>query len=355
MKDNSLNPVSFIRSRCLRLRHASSHCTKCLDVCPSKALVLAEGQVGYLAHKCVGCESCIAVCPQDCYLSKGISDKELEEEIRRKVSGKTLKISCQRIDYQQENVVVNCLQRIDVTYLAQASRYGVETIEMHTGKCSECLACRNAFWLEEKRIEAENFFELFGKKLAISREEHNWNVDYAKRHFLTNLLNKAEISEQKEHREDEEIAKDPWRRIPAKQQRLGKTVSLLFKRSKVRQEGMNAPKPHQRTFLFEPAIDKELCSGCLLCASVCPTSALLVKKVEEGMVFVAFPQACSNCGLCADVCYQEAIKVKETGITPEYLKNAPKVILSRGFNERLFEDVWEDKLKTMITCPTYRG
>ena len=84
-------------------------------------------------------------------------------------------------------------------------------------------------------------------------------------------------------------------------------------------------------------------------------SALLVKKVEEGMVFVAFPQACSNCGLCADVCYQEAIKVKETGITPEYLKNAPKAILSRGINERLFEDVWEDKLKSMITCPTYRG
>ncbi len=54
--------------------------------------------------------------------------------------------------------------------------------------------------------------------------------------------------------------------------------------------------------------------------------------------------------------HQEAtVKVKETGITPEYLKNAPKAILSRGINERLFEDVWEDKLKSMITCPTYRG
>ncbi len=239
MKGNSLNPVSFIRSRCLRLRHASSRCTKCLDVCPSDALVLAEGQIGFLAHKCIGCESCIAVCPQDCYLSNGISDKELEEEIRRKTSGKTLKISCQRIECQQENVVVNCLQRIDVSHLAQASRHGVETLELHTGKCSECQACRNASWLDEKKIEADEFFELFGKKLTISYEEHEWNVDYSKRHFLTNLLKRGELEEPKEHEESVEITNDPWRRIPEKQQRLGRTVPLLYKRSKARQEGQN--------------------------------------------------------------------------------------------------------------------
>ncbi len=40
----------------------------------------------------------------------------------------------------------------------------LKPLELHTGKCSECQACRNASWLDEKKIEADEFFfELFGK------------------------------------------------------------------------------------------------------------------------------------------------------------------------------------------------
>ena len=86
--------------------------------------------------------------------------KELEEEIRRKNSAvKLSKISCQRIECQQENVVVNCLQRIDVSHLAQAPLdTELKPLELHTGKYSECQACRNASWLDEKKIEADEFF-----------------------------------------------------------------------------------------------------------------------------------------------------------------------------------------------------
>ena len=74
------------------------------------------------------------------------------------------------------------------------------------------------------------------------------------------------------------------------------------------------------------------------------------------MVFAAFPKFVQIVVFVQMYAPGSHIKVKETGITPEYLKNAPKAILFLEASMRgSLKMFWEDKLKSMITCPTYRG
>ena len=42
-------------------------CTLCLKVCPTDAIVGAQGQLhAVIAADCTGCEKCLPVCPTDC-------------------------------------------------------------------------------------------------------------------------------------------------------------------------------------------------------------------------------------------------------------------------------------------------
>ncbi len=55
------------------------------------------------------------------------------------------------------------------------------------------------------------------------------------------------------------------------------------------------------------AVDEQLCSGCGICASVCPYDAI---KVERSGIAVVNEILCSGCGVCAASCPAGAIEVK---------------------------------------------
>ena len=50
--------------------------------------------------------------------------------------------------------------------------------------------------------------------------------------------------------------------------------------------------------------DSVRCTGCHACYSVCPTSAITMKRSEDGFLFPHISSAlCVNCGMCEKVCY----------------------------------------------------
>lgn len=46
-------------------------------------------------------------------------------------------------------------------------------------------------------------------------------------------------------------------------------------------------------------LDKKLCTGCGLCANICPFGAIEMKADEEGFLRPCINDKCVNCGLCA--------------------------------------------------------
>jgi heterodisulfide reductase subunit A len=53
-------------------------------------------------------------------------------------------------------------------------------------------------------------------------------------------------------------------------------------------------------------VNKDLCSGCLICVSMCPFSALTVKGKSVEVV----EALCKGCGACSAACPSKAIEVK---------------------------------------------
>jgi NAD-dependent dihydropyrimidine dehydrogenase PreA subunit len=49
-------------------------------------------------------------------------------------------------------------------------------------------------------------------------------------------------------------------------------------------------------------IDQEKCTGCGICADICPMEAIKVNNVAE-----IDASACADCGSCIEVCPNEAI------------------------------------------------
>ena len=58
--------------------------------------------------------------------------------------------------------------------------------------------------------------------------------------------------------------------------------------------------------LLSYAIDKELCTGCMLCAKKCPTDAIMGAKKTPHYII---PDKCISCGNCKTVCKAEAVLV----------------------------------------------
>lgn len=61
-------------------------------------------------------------------------------------------------------------------------------------------------------------------------------------------------------------------------------------------------------------IDKQLCSGCDACSSVCPTNAISHDaKAEKNSIDAEY---CVSCRLCSSFCEKNAIKAPDGSFSP---------------------------------------
>jgi heterodisulfide reductase subunit A len=68
---------------------------------------------------------------------------------------------------------------------------------------------------------------------------------------------------------------------------------------------------------LKAVIDKDLCSGCRICESLCPFLAIEIKNEEEDdaekLRAEVIEVVCQGCGLCSAACPTGAIKIQQYG------------------------------------------
>jgi heterodisulfide reductase subunit A len=66
---------------------------------------------------------------------------------------------------------------------------------------------------------------------------------------------------------------------------------------------------------LKAVVDEDLCSGCRVCESLCPFSAIEMKretKIDEEKLRAEVIEAmCQGCGLCSAACPTGAIKIQQ--------------------------------------------
>ncbi len=66
--------------------------------------------------------------------------------------------------------------------------------------------------------------------------------------------------------------------------------------------------------ISEIEVNKDLCSGCGVCVTVCPFDAIKLEKSEEKLVSVIDDLKCKRCGMCVSACPAGAIIIKDSFI-----------------------------------------
>ena len=74
-------------------------------------------------------------------------------------------------------------------------------------------------------------------------------------------------------------------------------------------------------------VDEALCTGCSLCAELCPFGAIRIVETENGRKAQVIDVACKGCGVCAATCYRHAIGINS--FTDDQISSQVKAFLDQ--------------------------
>lgn len=376
---------AFAARRCLRSHHASSSCTLCIDACPRGALKLMEGRVGFLANRCTGCGACTGACPQDALLSFDPDDSTLLRSVmlaamaaKKSPSGE-LKLRCANArvtDAESDDpaaVRLPCLMGLKDLWLIAPAVFGAKRLTLVTGGCDGCMR-HVPGRLSAVTAHAQALLSHIGRSLEVREESRAASVNLGRRALFGRMAAPAAQSRRASDAESAHpaepetirsalaaIEKEPWQRVPEQHMKLTAMLASVLTDGKAAADGADSAALWKL-----PEFHPEKCSGCALCASSCPTGALIFETQgraseasseasgeDQRFHLMLVPRNCTGCGLCAEICYAESIKMVPQPLSA-LLAAERRTLGGAEVDERLFTASFEDRLKEFTDVPIYR-
>lgn len=261
-------------NRCL-CQQAGADCQKCRDVCPRDAIQAHE----VLEDRCDDCGLCTAVCPTGAICSEVDYDRALE----RVVHLTPPVLMCRNID--PDGMI--CLGAINGRLL-----WGLAAVQPLSIDISRCASCKPEVFRHLTQEISDCNDALRAEKRepvrcvrvrGIPAEDRQ---PVTRRRFFSSFFSAAAEG----LREISETSARPLYAFDP--------VNWLTRR--------NAPAGP----VFPDLYIRSFCSGCGLCAAVCPEHALVIRRQESGSVDSSFdPVRCTGCGLCQQKCPLGAIEL----------------------------------------------
>lgn len=340
---------NILRRRCLRIRHASSSCTACIDACSYNALYLQDNQPILRSSACVGCGACESACPTEAVYLDSPSQEEIFEQFKKSLNPNKISFVCKQVAAEPSSVQVGCYVRIRPDLILLAAALGTKQIELISGNCESCALnnrCRPAELLE---AETQHFSAIAGAKIPLLIKVKDIELNQGRRRFLSAFLEKAQTAEKIAERNKgvSSEAGETWKKLPDGHLRLVSALNLLVKKNP------EAKRSEEKEF-YLPNVSQKLCSGCLLCVSICPTGSLSTSKHDKTIKLFANTSACIACKLCSDVCHSGACEVSKQVSIIELSNSQNKLLAEVLINPNLFQEEAEDKIARMFDAPVYR-
>ena len=301
-----------------------SMCTKCVDVCPVKAVDLTEGYID-ISDACRKCGLCSSVCPGECFTAAQITPRKLYERIARAATAfERAYVTCTRalghIPAGNE-VVLPCVGAVppEVWY-AILSDYPNVSVYLPLGICDRCRNTTGEDTLAESIGQAE---EWAGRGMGLEVSEHD--LDHTKNHaferkeFLDSIAKQGIAALGTVNpavavaRSITRVLDENTRRINAITRVLeGETTPTVTHRRRVlmqrRQLMLTTLQKHPKYVVRlqpqRPVCDPARCNLCGACADACPSRAC---EITDGAVFKVESAYCVECGACLKACKEGAL------------------------------------------------
>lgn len=308
-------------ARCSHAIHQRSTCTRCVDACPTGALVFDEGlklDVG----RCRECGTCAAVCPTAALEARSPTDDQLLGEVREtSAARRPVTFACEPMrpeSFGGQVISVPCLGRLDESILLAALALGAPAVHLLAAECHQCMFA-SARGVVERVVDRIDRL-LAGSRYAGAirfvddlplqdREPIQSAPGSSRRDFLRGIGREAgrvgteavyrQVAAEAAAQAGQPTAARPTPAPPEKRELLLPAWRRL---------GQPLPGNYDSSGLWAHVTVSEACNACEMCARFCPTGALRTVSQDAGADLRFTPAQCVDCGLCKDVCYLNAIE-----------------------------------------------
>lgn len=363
--------VHVRQERCLLVRNRNAECLRCAQACTSGCISYNE-QTKMLEidqARCVGCGTCATACPTCALEALDPNDTELLAHLQDALNAsasRTIAIACEKAGIAQDEraVRLTCLGRIDESALLQLATWGAREVTLTCGPCDVCEHKPGREVVEEVCESANTLLGLWGSTMHVELKEVERAAERAglpaqetdaDRTAIQSAIAQADqqiqtagtanaveqcMTTQDENRpnlsdeacDDKAAATDqvdrPIKRlkvmadgtlphfVPDRRERLLDALADLG-------EGPTDSRAMARTRLWgHIVIDTDKCTSCRMCATFCPTGAIVKFDAPDGTFGVDHYAAdCVKCLCCQAICRAQAIVV-EDAVPANVLVNA---------------------------------
>ena len=281
--------VTIDGAACLAVASPLDACRRCVEVCPTEAITLADRQIAAVAERCVGCGRCAAACPTEAIAVPGFAAVPSGPvECARVAPGDRLPgaalVPClgglRAVDFLESGPVP-----VDRGWCAGCPAGGVET--PWAAAVADADAVQGWLGLDTVQIERRPL----PLRRALPLPEHLDARGAARRGLFRRVTHET-----------------PAPPVAAAVRRVEPLATE--RRAAVIAERAGRPVPAS---LLPAVTVSDACDANRVCVAACPTSALSVVSDAAGTGLDVDAVRCVACGVCAAACPTGAVTVTARG------------------------------------------
>lgn len=299
---------------CAHSRRGIQACSNCIDACPAEAITGSGGDlINVNPNLCQGCGSCTVVCPSGA-ISYALPTLDISIDRLRKMLDQYAVINSQpaQILIHDESHALEQLQAYEYPFADDVVPFSIEEIG----------ALGQPFWLAALAYGVSRVVIWD----AGSHDDHDWQELQNSVSETNNMLAELGLGPErvqfvespgidilKHCLADAPAATDitPARFAGVDDKRRMTTMALTHLHQQAPQQP-ELMRLGQSAAFGEIDVDKQACTLCMSCVSVCPVGAVIDGVDQPQLNFIE--DLCVQCGMCETACPEEAINLQ-----PRYL------------------------------------
>jgi ferredoxin len=303
--------ITFTEDLCAHSRSQIVGCTRCLDLCPTSAIVPAGDHVSIDPNICAGCGQCAAACPTGAAAYALPPSDALLRKLRalllayREAGGKHAMVLLH--DEPHGAPLIDALTRFGEGLPAHVLPFSVNEVTQIGLEAVAALFAYGASAVRALLPARPRHIDGLSATIALA-EPILAGLGFGAGRIATIEADDPDLLAAALH----EIPAMPGAPRPASFLPVGDKREVL--RFALRELRRAAPEPTDVIPLPAGApfgaveVDSAGCTLCLSCVSVCPTGALTDDKERPMLRFAE--EACVQCGLCEATCPEKVITLK---------------------------------------------
>ncbi len=352
--------LRVVPERCVQVRHKGAKCLRCAEACAAGAITYDGEDVLIDGELCIGCGTCATACPTCALEAVHPADAELSEALAARVAaGDEIVVACARslsrarraaeqaadeasgllrrvpVDFDPSRILqVVCLGRVDESFYAECAARGVTHVTLACDSCETCKYHRGGKLARKACASAQALLGAHGVKMPCEfvsplpasayqggASASAFGYDPAKRTTIATLREMTASAAKEAAAEvlmpqGEQADEAPARYVKVSEGgTLPQFVPVRRNRVVNSLRRVGAPCEDEVTTRLwgQVSIDTDICSSCRMCATFCPTGALVRFEDESGTIGLDHRSyRCVQCRLCGDICMTGALSVSDT-------------------------------------------